>query len=190
MRHQIQLNQQEERQVQPNNNDNQPTTPVMDIQRPTVQAPPQPQPTQQPTVISPSGSVSRPATMEYTRPRTDSTTSPSFAPVAQPFSEQTANSQKIKKSKKGLIIGVFVVLFLGLAIAGGGYYFMVYNKKTEPAPVQNTEPAPATTEPAVVDATPEGVDQTTEQIDQQLNSVDDTQDFTTDDVSDTSLSIQ
>lgn len=159
----------------------------MDIQRPSSSVPPRSP--QGPTVISPSGSLGRPATMEYTRPRPDDPSAPSFTPEPQPQSGQFAAPAKQKKSKKGLIIAVFVILFLGLTAAGAGYYyFTVYNKdKAEPA--QSTAPAPAETESTTIEATPEGVDKATEQIDQQLNGLNDTEDFTTNDVSDDGLGL-
>lgn len=168
--------------MQPNNGDNQ-MRPVMDIQRPTVSAPPQPQPS--PNIKAPSGSINRPATMEYTRPRPGDPTAPSFTPtpMQQP---NLAESPKPKKSKKVLIIVLFVVLFLGLTVAGAGYYFAVMNKK-EPTPAQPVETQPTDTKSDKLEATPEGVDKSVEQIDQSLNSIDDTQDFTSNDISDPSL---
>ncbi len=157
----------------------------MDIQRPSAPGTPQPSPVQQPTVVSPSGSLSRPATMEYTRPRPEDPAAPSFTPAPQP---EPMTEPKQKKSKKGLVIGLFVTLFVGLAAAGAGYYFMVYNK-SEPAPVQNETPVATEAEPAKIEATPEGVDAATDEIDKQLNSVDDSQDFTNNDVSDDTLGL-
>lgn len=170
--------------MQPNKDENQ-FTPVMDVQRPSSTMPP----SRQPTVVSPSGPLGRPATMEYTRPRPDDPSTPSFAPEPQPQSTQFSAPQKQKKSKKGLVIAIFVVLFLGLAAAGAGYYYFALYNKSEPAPAQNAQPAPAETESTAIEATPEGVDNATEQIDQQLNSLDDTQDFTNNDVSDDGLGL-
>lgn len=156
----------------------------MDIQQPT--APPPSSPQQQPQVFQPSGSFGRPATMEYTRPRPDEPSSPSFTPTPRPAQFE---APKQKKSKKGLVIALFVILFLGLAAGGGAYYYFTMYKKETVVPAQNTTPAPTETESSTVEATPEGVDKATEQIDKQMNSVDDTQDFTTNDVSDDGLGL-
>ncbi len=156
----------------------------MDVQHPTS-APPSPP--QQPTVIQPSGSYGRPATMEYTRPRPDDPSTPNFAPTPQPA--QFTAPAKQKKSKKGLVLAIFIILFLGLAAGGAGYYYFAVYKEEKVVPVENT-PQPATeTEPTTIEATPEGVDKATEQVDQQLNGLDDTADFTANDVSDDGLGL-
>ena len=95
-------------QMQPNKEQNN-VTPVMDIQRPT-QTPPSPQ--ARPTsVFTPSSQQTRPATMEYTCPRMDTSTVRSISTISQ----QDIAMNKPKKSKKGLIISLFVLLFVGLS---------------------------------------------------------------------------
>lgn len=159
----------------------------MDIQRPNT-TPPSPQPLdRKPTVFTPNGQQTRPATMEYTRPRPD-TTQPTYSQTPSP--EQQAPVSKPKKSKKGLVFGVFMLLFVGLIGTGTYYYLAIYKKPAVVAP----QPAPETKQPESADstsvqATPEGVDKTTQDIDQQLNSQNDTQDFAPNDVNDSSLGL-
>lgn len=168
--------------MQPNRNQNQPT-PVMDIQRPTQSSPPS-------QVISPT--LDRPATMEYTRPRTNNGNNApnqyqnfapqqdmSFAPTAVP-----------KKSKKGLIITVAIVLFLIIMGGTGAYYYFAVEGKT-PVAQETLPPAQTETEPSTktIEATPEGVDLVTAEIDKQLSTTDDTQDFSANDVSDSNLGL-
>lgn len=163
-----------------------PGTPVMDIQRPSSQ-PPAPQ---GPTVIQPSNSLNRPATMEYTRPRPDDPNAPSFTPEpSQAFTPPVGGSSvKPKKSKKGLVITLFILLILGLGAAGGAYYYFKVYKKPVPVPAVTTEtPAPAQSDS--IEATPEGVDKVTDSIDQKLNGVNDTEDFKPNDVSDDGLGL-
>lgn len=163
----------------------------MDIQRPASQPAPSMQRPNAPTVITPND---RPATMEYTRPRpTANNEVPNNKFSFSPQPDLSFESQNVpKKSKKSLALTVFVLLFIGLAVGGGAfYYFSVYKNKSQPvAPA----PQPAATEQPTneaqaVEATPEGVDKTTEEIDKQLNTTDDTQDFSADDVSDASLGL-
>lgn len=173
--------------MQPNKEQNN-VTPVMDIQRPSqTSSSSQPRPT---TVFTPSSQQTRPATMEYTRPRAD--TQNSFDQSPQ-ISQQDISVNKPKKSKKGLIIGLFVVLFIGLSGAGAAYYYMAIYKKpapqAQPQPVAETQPTETTADSTTVQATPDGVDQTVEDIDQQLNSQNDTQDFPSNDVSDSNLGL-
>ena len=172
--------------MQPNKEQNN-VTPVMDIQRPT-QTPPSPQ--ARPTsVFTPSSQQTRPATMEYTRPRMDTSTAFDQSPQ---ISQQDIAMNKPKKSKKGLIISLFVLLFVGLSGAGAYYYMAVYRKpasQPQPQPVAETQPTETTTDSSTVQATPDGVDQTIEEIDQQLNSQNDTQDFPSNDVSDSNLGL-
>ncbi len=162
----------------PPNKENNPGSPVMDIQRPN-----------QPTVIKPSGSLNRPATMEYTRPRLDSTQMPSLTPVPAP-SEPAPQPivSKPKRSKKPLVVLLLVLL---LAAGGGGayYYFMILNKDVAPAVTQQPEPEAPKEDADAVSATPEGVDEVTRQIDESMNSVNDTEDFKPDDVSDDALGL-
>ncbi len=180
---------QEGQQMQPNNKEQNNVAPVMDIQRPTQTSPsPQPRPT---TVFTPSSQQTRPATMEYTRPRMDTNTTFDQSPQ---ISQQDINMNKPKKSKKGLIISLFVLLFVGLSGAGAYYYMAVYKKaasqpQPQPQPVVETQPTETTTDSSTVPATPDGVDQTVEEIDQQLNSQNDTQDFPSNDVSDSNLGL-
>lgn len=177
--------------MQPNKEQNQASGPVMDIQRPSSQPAPSVQRPSAPTVITPND---RPATMEYTRPRpTANSETPNNKFAFSPKSDLSFESQNVpKKSKKGLVLAVFVVLFIGLAAGGGAfYYFSIYKNKSQPvAPApQPVATDQSTIEAQAVEATPEGVDKTTEEIDKQLNTTDDTQDFSADDVSDASLGL-
>lgn len=181
--------------MQPSRDDNQ-FSPVMDVQRPVrpqSQAPSpqqfQPQgsavgqqPQQPNTVVS-----SRPATMEYTRPRPGELSAPSFSPEKQ--TEQYV-APKTKKSKKGPVIALFIVLLLALIGGGGGYYyFAVYSdSKVTPTVVEKPQPVEEANT-SKIEATPEGVDKATEQIDQTLNSLNDTEDFKPNDLSNDNLGL-
>lgn len=180
----------------PNNRDDnkRPIGPVMDVQRPS--SPPPQQPQTAPRVIQPNQPSSRPATMEYTRPRPaaePAQTSSQFSPDPSRLPEDTLapDNQKPPKQKKSIkkfvIITLVVVLIAALAGAGTYYYQQVMNKP-EPAQPQ-PEPQPQPVEDGSVEATPEGVDQTVDAIDQQLNSLNDAEDFTPNDVSDQGLGI-
>ncbi len=177
--------------MQPNKERDNPI-PVMDVQRPATRpVAPSPTPTlgARPTVFTPSRQQTRPATMEYTRPRSGSTEAP-FSQTPQTGVETP--SLKPKKSKKGLVIGVFALLFVALA-GFGGYYFFVINKKPVKDAIQST-PAPEVkpaevTDSAKIQATPEGVDKAVQEIDKQLDSQNDAQDFSADDVSDNGLGL-
>lgn len=157
--------------------------PVMDIQRPSGQ----------PDVIRPSSPLGRPATMEYTRPRPDSPTSParSFSPESPVSDDSIASAQpvvKAKKSKKGLIIGLLLFLVVGGAAASGAYYYFMMRDDAQPQPVA-TEPVAPVEETTTIEATPEGVDKTVQTIDTNLNGLNDTTDFTPNDVSDDALGL-
>lgn len=174
--------------MQPNKEDSRPKMPVMDIQRPVPSTP------SEPVIIKPSTSLGRPATMEYTRPRPDSSNTPNFNPkadldrVQQMAQEPTLPDVQKKRSKKPLIITL--IIFIILALAGGGayYYFMVMNKE-EPTPVVNQpEPAPEPTGNEVT-ATPDGVDKTIQSIDQGLNSLNDDADYSPNDINDDALGL-
>lgn len=157
----------------------------MDIQRPTAPM----QPPQPARIITPNNTLSRPATMEYTRPRPDDPNAPSFSP--QPDSQrQPQPAAKPKRSKKPLVI--FLVAFIVLGLAGGGayYYFAVY-KKPAAAPVaqQSAQTTQTTTSDDTIEATPDGVDKTIQAIDKNMNTLDDTGDFTSNDVSNSNLGL-
>lgn len=140
--------------------------PVMDVQRP---APPAGDTS--PGIIQPSSdSLSRPATMEYTRPRPDGD-GPDFSGPATnipPAGPSDNSTKKPKKSKKVLVFTLTVLVIL--AIAGAGAYFYMAYKQETPAPVAET-PVIAPVE-ETVQATPDGVDQTIDKVDQSLNALD------------------
>lgn len=162
------------------------TGPVMDIQKPlTVATPPK-----DPTVISPSGPLGRPATMEYTRPRPQDPNTPKFTPAPEERMKESPFKapDKKKKSHKGLWISLIILLVVGVGGAGAYYYFMVMNNES-PATTTTTQQETATQEEAsTVQATPEGVDQTTEAIDKSLSGLDDA-DYNQSQVSDDSLGL-
>lgn len=180
------------------NRENEPlgsSSPVMDIQRPAA--------TGQTDIVRPASSLGRPATMEYTRPRTEPSSfnpanTPTPTPPSRSFVPPTSQigdtslppEQPVvspKKSKKGLVMGLILFLLLAGAAAGGAYYYFVMRETADPAPVA-TEPAPVE-ETSTIEATPEGVDKTIQSIDTNLNSVDDSADFTPNDVSDDALGL-
>lgn len=175
--------------MQPNKRQGQ-STPVMDIQKPTSFG-------SQSSKISPSPINSRPATMEYTRPRnnSDNLNAPNpnvnFAP--QPDVSFTPATPP-KKSKAGLVITAVIILFLVIMGGSGAYYYFAVESKTPVAQEDTTtKPTETKTEqesgPLIIEATPEGVDRVTSDIDKQLNTLDDTQDFSANDVSDASLGL-
>lgn len=165
--------------MQPSNKDNNPGSPVMDIQRPS-----------QPTVIKPAGPLGRPATREYTRPRSDNPIGDPFSFSDQPQNMSSTPQPVVSKPKRSKLPLIILVLVL-LTAAGGGayYYFMIMKKDT--APVANTQPQP--TAPAEdtnkIDASPDSIDKVTNEIDENLNSINDTEDFKPDDVSDDALGL-
>lgn len=166
----------------------------MDIQSPRVSAPPRPATSSapEPTIVRPTVS-SRPATMEYTRPRPDDPSAPRFTPdndqaKVQQMASYSQQNQKPKKSKKGLVIGLILFLLLAGGAAGGAYYYFMVMNKQEAAVVEEPAPQPAPAEEGIT-ATPEGVDKTIQSIDQSLNSVNDDQDYSPNDVSDDSLGL-
>ncbi len=188
--------------MQPNNNrnnaDNQ-FTPVMDIQRPSSVPPAQPTPrsnpynaTQQPTAEI----NTRPATMEYTRPRPGGPANNVAAqfnsnPVMQAGMQPAPMSEQ-KKSKKGLVIALFLAT-LFLIVGGGGFYYYVAVAKKSPVADQQTAPVvdeKPTENTSKIEATPEGVDKVITDLDQQMNSLDDAQDFNANDVSDDSIGVR
>lgn len=175
--------------MQPNNRPTRPGAgPVMDIQR------------QRPSVQQPfrGNGMSRPATMEYTRPRSNYDTSSPGVPtmpteVSQPAADpsllqtQPVANNRPKRSKKPLVITLIVVLLLAAGAAGAYYFFMLNDDVAGPPPVST--PATVEEEPAVIDATPEGVDRVVEIIDESLDSIDDDADFSPNDISNDSLGL-
>lgn len=173
------------------NGDNQ-FRPVMDVQRPPSAPPPQSvQSNQQQRPNQYIGDIStRPATMEYTRPRPDIAQQFNANPVMQAGLQPTPPEQK--KSRKGLVIAIFLSIIL-LTAGGGGYYYFVVVAKNKPVADQSlTQPVAQEekVESDKIEATPAGVDKTIENIEQQLNNLDDAQDFNANDVSDESLGLR
>ncbi len=175
--------------MQPNKNQGQPT-PVMDIQRPSSSG-------LQPSKMSPTPINNRPATMEYTRPRTTngSLNTPNqnvnFTPQPDPSFNPKPSTEK---SKAGLVITAVIILFLIVMGGSGAYYYFAVESKTPVVSETTPKPTEPTadeqeSEPLIIEATPEGVDKVTSDIDKQLNTLDDTQDFSANDVSDASLGL-
>lgn len=159
--------------------------PVMDIQRPnTLSSAPK-----DPTVIAPANPLGRPATMEYTRPRSQDPATPNVpSQTEQRINESPFKpAPKPKKSHKGLWISLIILLFVGIGGAGAYYYFMVMNNE-DPVPVPAATQT-QTEDVTKIEATPEGVDATTESIDKSLGGLDDTADYNPDQVSDDSLGL-
>jgi hypothetical protein len=173
---------------------NKPTGPVMDIQRPAPQpaSPPRPPMPAIDTMATqqPATQLTRPATREYTRPRPEDPTAPSFTPATDParMAPAVAEPVKPKKSKKGWLIAVVIFVLIGVIGGAAAYYFLVMNKE-EAAVTQQPVQTQSTQEEAKVEATPEGVDTATNAIDKSLNSVNDDADFPSDQLTDTSLGL-
>ncbi len=174
--------------MQPNSKENKQAAPVMDIQRPSQ--------TISPSSNTPSSINTKPATMEYTRPRTtngggmNQTQNTSFYP--QP-DMSFSPIDKPKKSKSGLVLVAIVVSFF-VIFGGVGtyYYFAVENKK--PAVKENqqvaSEPSESeATDKKAVEATPEGVDSASTSIVKQINSLDDALDYSASDIGDSNLGL-
>lgn len=174
--------------MQPSSKENIQPTPVMDIQRPSQTIPPS---------SNTSSSInSKPATMEYTRPRTtngggmkqaqNTSFSPqpdmSFSPIDKP-----------KKSKSGLVlIAIVISFFVIFGGVGTYYYFAVENKKPAIKEDQQVTSEPTeseATDKKSVEATPEGVDSASSSIVKQINSLDDTKDFSASDIGDSNLGL-
>lgn len=162
--------------------------PVMDVQRPSAS------PSDSPQVIQPnSGSLGRPATMEYTRPRPENPTadSPSFSTPSThiPPTEPSKMPEKPKPKKSKKIFAALLIIIGLIGIVGAAVFFYIAYQNEEPVPAAVTEPEPEATAEEGAQATPEGVDQTIQEIDQTMNSLDDTTDFSPSDLSDDSLGL-
>ncbi len=138
--------------------------------------------------IRPNQNLGRPATMEYTRPRSADGATPAntFAPAPE-MSPSSSGKPVIKTAHKSRVPLVILILLILVAAGGAAYYFLVMKKA--PAPVATPAATVTTVEKTTVEATPEGVDATVTSIDKKLNSVDDAKDFTPNDVSDDSLGL-
>lgn len=130
-------------------------------------------------------------------PTEPQTTPPQTPPVGVVPPQQTSgqpgqapqpsfNDKKVKKSSHKLAIIIAIVVTL-MIIAALSYFFLVQKKDT-PAPAPEPQPEQTQSQPADL-ASPEGIDETVKSIDQSLNSVNDQQDFTPNDVSDSTLGL-
>lgn len=102
--------------------------------------------------------------------------------IGQDPLQQTVPPVTIKKSRKGLIIGIVtavVILIVGVGVAG----FIIYKNSSEPAP------AVTETQSESERVNVEEIDATTAEIDKTLNTLNDSTDVTPGDVSDSSLGL-
>jgi len=155
--------------MNPENQPQRPTGPVMDVQRPRTN----PAPSQ---VAAPMDKPMAPA---------DSIASVTPDPgqvVGQEPLQQTVEPPQVKKKRTGLIVAIVTIVAL-LLIGGGVAGFIVYKNSNKPAPaVTETE-----TESERVNV--EEIDATTAEIDKTLNTLNDSSDVTPNDVTDTSLGL-
>lgn len=181
--------------MQPNKPSGSSSQPVMDVQKPapTVGGSPGPQ------VINPNNrsSLNRPATMEYTRPRMDGSSSgpnmgSDFSSGQEESNISNANmsdGKKPKGSKKSKKLFATLLIIIGvIGIAGAGVYFYLAYQEETPKPVVEA-PVETVTEEQAIEATPEGVDATIEKIDKSLSDLDDTNDFPPNELGDDSLGL-
>ena len=165
--------------------------PVMDVRRPEPMTPP-PSVAVEDVSMSAEGSIAGPTTPTEA---TNSVSTPDASPhlPSPPGSDATPEHSltpaigHMPQKGSGKAIKVILIIVIALALIGGAVYF--YLKNRDEAQTQTNTTTSQTTTTQVAPATAKDVDQTTQDIDTAIKQIDETKDVSSDDLTDSSLSL-